>query len=101
MWGEAEEERAAIVEFDGGIPRTWAEGFAQLDPVRPPADVPLRRWQRFVETAPPTAPCLEIIGARQRPIPMRAPCLARWPCDGRSAARRFSFRSIKGGSCGS
>jgi hypothetical protein len=48
-WGEAEAERAAIVEHDGGIPRAWAEGFARLDPDRPPADVPLKRWQRFVD----------------------------------------------------
>jgi hypothetical protein len=46
---EAEEERAAIVEHDGGIPRAWTEGFARLDPDRPPGDVPLRRWQRFVD----------------------------------------------------
>lgn len=49
VWGEAEAERAAIVEHDGTIPREWAEGFARLDPNRPPADVPLRRWQRFVD----------------------------------------------------
>jgi hypothetical protein len=48
-WGEAEEERAAIVEYDGGIPRAWAEGFARLDPDRSPDDVSLRRWQRFVD----------------------------------------------------
>ena len=29
-WGAAEEERAAIVEHDRGIPRAWAEGFARL-----------------------------------------------------------------------
>ena len=33
--GETEEERVAIVEHDGGIPREWVEGFAQLDPDRP------------------------------------------------------------------
>jgi hypothetical protein len=48
-WSEAEEERAAIVEHDGKILRTWAEGFARLNPDRPPGDVPLRRWQRFVD----------------------------------------------------
>jgi len=48
-WGEAEDERAAIVEHDGKIPRTWAEGFARLDPDRPPGDVPLQRWQRFID----------------------------------------------------
>jgi hypothetical protein len=48
-WGEAEDERAAIVEHDGAIPREWAEGLVRLDPDRPPGDVPLRRWQRFVD----------------------------------------------------
>jgi hypothetical protein len=46
---EAERERAAIVECDGGIPRAWAEGSARLDPDRPPGDMPQRRWQRFVD----------------------------------------------------
>jgi hypothetical protein len=46
---DTQKERAAIVEHDGGIPREWAEGFARLDPARPPSDVPLRRWQRFVD----------------------------------------------------
>ena len=31
------------------FPRAWAEGFARLDPDRPPGDVPLKRWQRFVD----------------------------------------------------
>jgi hypothetical protein len=48
-WGAAEEERAAIAEYEAGIPRGWAEGFARLDPDRTPADVPPRRWQRFVD----------------------------------------------------
>ena len=48
-WGAAEEERAAIVQHDGATPRAWAEGFARLDPDRPPGDVPLRRWRRFVD----------------------------------------------------
>jgi hypothetical protein len=48
-WTEAEEERAAIVEHDGKIPREWAEGFARLDPDQPPANVPLKRWQRFID----------------------------------------------------
>jgi hypothetical protein len=48
-WGEAEEERAGIVEYDGGIPRAWAEGFARLHPDRPPGDVPARRWLQFVD----------------------------------------------------
>jgi len=48
-WGEAHEERAAIVEHDAKIPRAWAEGFARLDPDQPPANVPLKRWQRFID----------------------------------------------------
>jgi hypothetical protein len=48
-WGELEEERAAIIEYDGGAPRTWAEALARLDPSNPPADVPLARWQQFID----------------------------------------------------
>ena len=48
-WGEVEEERAAIVEYEGGIPREWAEGFARLDPERPPVEVPPHRWRRFID----------------------------------------------------
>jgi hypothetical protein len=47
-WTEAHEERSAIIEFDGGAPREWAEGLARLDPARPPADVPPRRWLQFL-----------------------------------------------------
>jgi hypothetical protein len=48
-WSDAEAERAAIIEKDGGILRAWAEGFARLNPDRPPGDVPRDRWQRFVD----------------------------------------------------
>jgi hypothetical protein len=48
-WSEAEEERAATVEYDGWIPRAWAEGYARLHPDRPPGDVPQKRWQQFVD----------------------------------------------------
>ena len=48
-WGEIEEERAAIIEEGDHIPRAWAEGYAQLNAERPPGDVPLGRWQRFVD----------------------------------------------------
>ena len=47
-WSEAEEERAAVVEYDGRIPRAWAEGFARLHPDRPSGDVPAKRWLTFV-----------------------------------------------------
>jgi hypothetical protein len=48
-WGEDEEERAAVAEFDGGAPRGWAEGYARLSEMAPPLDVPLHRWRRFVD----------------------------------------------------
>lgn len=47
-WDDAEEERAAIVEYDGGAPRVWAEAFSRLDPNKAPADVPTRRWVSFI-----------------------------------------------------
>ncbi len=49
VWGDVEEERAAIVEHDGGAPRDWAEAFARLDPNDPPGDVPPKRWVRFID----------------------------------------------------
>jgi hypothetical protein len=47
-WGDAQEVRAAIVEFDGGAARNWSEAVARLDLGRPPGDVPERRWRRFI-----------------------------------------------------
>ncbi|MBF0141752.1 MAG: hypothetical protein HQL74_15950 [Magnetococcales bacterium] len=43
---EASEERAAIIEHDGGIPREWAEGLAQLCVMDQQADIPVK-WQIF------------------------------------------------------
>jgi hypothetical protein len=43
------EERAGQAEFDGGIPRAWAEGLAPLNPSQAPADVPPRRWLLFID----------------------------------------------------
>jgi hypothetical protein len=48
-WRPIEEERAAIVEYEAGIPRAWAEGLARLDPDRPPPGVPPKRWLQFVD----------------------------------------------------
>jgi hypothetical protein len=48
-WGDDQQERAAIVEYDGNIPHVWAEGFARLAPEHPPGDVPPRRWLRFID----------------------------------------------------
>lgn len=48
-WTDAEEERAAIAEFDGGAPRAWAEALARLDPTKPPTNVPPERWLGFID----------------------------------------------------
>lgn len=45
------EERAAIVEFEGRIPREWAEGFARLVCMPCPGGVPERRWRQFIDDA--------------------------------------------------
>jgi hypothetical protein len=48
-WTDPHEERASNVEYDGGAPPALAEGFARLDPARPPDDVPQRRWRQFID----------------------------------------------------
>jgi len=48
-WTDNCEERAAIIEHEGVAPWAWAEALARLDPSKPPADVPLRRWLRFID----------------------------------------------------
>jgi len=48
-WTDTQEERAAIVEYDGRAPRAWAEALARLDPNSPPGDVPPHRWLRFID----------------------------------------------------
>ena len=45
------EERAAVVEYDGDLPREWAEGFALLDCAKCPCGVPVGRWRQFIEDA--------------------------------------------------
>ena len=42
------DERAAIVEFEAGVPRTWAEGFASLDRV-PVAGFSGVQWRQIVD----------------------------------------------------
>ena len=42
-------ERSTIFDNGAGVPRGWAEACARLDPDRPPADVPLRRWLQFID----------------------------------------------------
>ena len=48
-WSDAQEERAAIIEYDGGAPRAWAEALARLDPSKPPSGVRPERWWRFID----------------------------------------------------
>ena len=48
-WSDAEEERAAIVEYDGGVSRPWAEALARLDPARVPLNVSQERWAQFID----------------------------------------------------
>jgi hypothetical protein len=43
-----QEKHSAIVEFDDAAPQGWADGFARLDPGRPPEGVPAKRWLHFV-----------------------------------------------------
>ena len=48
-WTDAHDERGAIIEHDGGAPKAWAEALVRLNPHKPPADVPPRRWGSFVD----------------------------------------------------
>jgi hypothetical protein len=43
------DERAAIIEFDGGAPRAWAEALARLDTANTPCDIPPKRWLQFID----------------------------------------------------
>lgn len=45
------EERAAIVEIDGALPREWAEGLARLDCMPCPDSVHPERWAEVVNDA--------------------------------------------------
>jgi len=42
------EERAAIIEYDGKIPRDWAEGYARLCTMQRPENVSEARWQQVL-----------------------------------------------------
>jgi hypothetical protein len=48
-WVDTEAERAAIVEYDGGAPRPWAEALARLDPARVPPNISPGRWEQFID----------------------------------------------------
>ena len=45
------EERAALVEYGAGVPRRWAEGYAALCTMAPPAGFSPERWRRIVDAA--------------------------------------------------
>jgi len=44
-------ERAALIEEGSGCPRAWAEGYAALSMMSPPAGFMSQRWQRIVDAA--------------------------------------------------
>jgi hypothetical protein len=43
------EERAAIVEFDAGVPREWAEGYARLCTIPRHPDFTEKSWRRLID----------------------------------------------------
>ena len=43
------DERAALIEFGVNVPRRWAEGYAALCSMTPPAGFSLERWARIVD----------------------------------------------------
>ncbi len=45
------EERAAIIEFDAGVPREWAEGYARLCTIPRDPDFTEERWVRLIDDA--------------------------------------------------
>ncbi|MBF0400652.1 MAG: hypothetical protein HQL90_07775 [Magnetococcales bacterium] len=49
--GDDFSERAAIVEFCGGVPRQWAEGLATICTMKRPPDIEFRRWLAIVNAA--------------------------------------------------
>ena len=49
VWSDADEERAALVEYGAGAPRAWAEALARLDAAKPPGDVSPGRWLQFID----------------------------------------------------
>jgi hypothetical protein len=49
FWSDVEEERAALVEFDAGVPRALAEALARMRPAEPPPGISPSRWLRFID----------------------------------------------------
>ena len=67
--------------------RAWAEALARLDPNNPPHDVPLDRWQRFIEDCE----CFHRLGWANRAEALGWGPLDLFGCD-RDAGRSVSFR---------
>ena len=42
-------ETSPIAEGGACVARAWTEALANVDPARPPADVPLRRWMQLID----------------------------------------------------
>jgi hypothetical protein len=45
------DQRAALIEYGAGVPRTWAEGYAALSSMPSPAGFSSERWSRIVDAA--------------------------------------------------
>ena len=45
------QERAAIMEYDGGLPRVWAEWLAQLQTMAMPQGYSPERWDQIINDA--------------------------------------------------
>ena len=41
-------ERASIVRWEGSVPREWAYGYARMQTMPPPLDMPALRWQQMI-----------------------------------------------------
>ena len=108
IWTDAEEERAAIAEYDGGAPRAWAEALARLDPNKPPSNVPPQRWLRFINDCGRFldggwATCattlgwgpLDLFGCdRERPVSRRVHLGLVWLLDGGTVVELQRDRAI-------
>ena len=46
---KADEERAAICEYEANLPRGWAESFAALQAQSVPAGMPTQEWHKFID----------------------------------------------------
>ncbi|MEO5364157.1 MAG: hypothetical protein H7838_11120 [Magnetococcus sp. DMHC-8] len=48
---DAYQERAAICEFDGGLPLEWAEGLARICTMQRPPEFPPQKWRAIIDAA--------------------------------------------------